>query len=299
MPSFLSLLFICLFPASWTTTVSPLSVFTQQASTVTLSGTILDADTQKPIAYASVGVLNEAIGTISSDKGTFTLTIPSNQKDKTLRVSAIGFEAQELKIQELLSGGTSLKITLKAQPVELAEVQVKAKNWKTKELGGNAGPFTLFHHAFVNSTLPLTQNLGKEVGLYIGTENKATFLSKLNFCLTTNQFDEVKFRVNLYAVQAGQPTQSLTPQDIIITVKNKQRGWIQADLEPYNLYLNQDFVISLEWIDCQPKQQTGGLTLAASMPGFQTSFHKRASQDKWARITKVGMGLNVEVQRAH
>jgi hypothetical protein len=291
--------FFLLFLTNWPPAASSITQSTQQTNTITLSGTVLDAETQKPIAYASVGVLNEATGTISSDKGTFTLTIPSNQKDMTLRVSAIGFEARELKIQELLSSGSSLKITLKAQPVELAEVQVKAKNWKTKELGGNAGPFTLFHHAFVNSTLPLTQNLGKEVGLYIHTDNKATFLSKLNFCLTTNQFDEVKFRVNLYAVQAGLPTHALTPQDIIITVKNKQRGWIQADLEPYNLYLDHDFVISLEWIDCQPKQQTGGLTLAASMPGFQTSFHKRASQDKWARIAKVGMGLNVEVQRAH
>ncbi|MBA9076946.1 carboxypeptidase-like regulatory domain-containing protein [Rufibacter quisquiliarum] len=260
-----------------------------------VTGTVVDQKSQQPIAYVSVGVLETSTGTVSKEDGTFQLTIPANEVSKTIRISALGYEAKEIKAEALLSPNTTISLVTK--PVQLAEVNVKAAKWKTRELGGNAGPFTLFHNAFTVLPRPLQENLGRELGVLIHAGDKQTFLSKLNFCLTSNQFDQVKFRVNLYSLKEGKPDQNLLPENIYVTVNEKKRGWIQVDLEPYNLYVQQDFILSLEWIDCSPRTESKALTLAAAMPAFQTIYHKDASQDKWEKMSAVGIGLNVVVQQ--
>ncbi|WP_181304286.1 carboxypeptidase-like regulatory domain-containing protein [Rufibacter sp. XAAS-G3-1] len=265
-----------------------------------LAGKVLDRDTQKPIAYASVGLLDESTGTISDEKGGFAFTIPANQRTKVVRISAIGYEAQEIKIEELLASQTpqnEFTITLNPAPVQLSEVSVGTRKWKTKELGGNAGPITLFHHNFSVFQRPIEENLGRELGIQINNRDKLAFLSKLNFCLTSNRYDQVKFRVKVYTLQEGRPAQNITPTDILYTVKNKEKGWLQIDLEPYGIYVEQDFAIALEWIDCAPRTQNNSLTIAASMPGFHTTFYKDASQAKWDKMSAIGIGMNVVVQQ--
>ncbi|GGK58102.1 carboxypeptidase-like regulatory domain-containing protein [Rufibacter glacialis] len=270
----------------------------QTDSSFTVSGLIQNSQTKEPIAYASIGLLQEAKGTISNAKGVFRFSLPTNQKSGIVRISAIGYEARELAIEELLTTGSqTLLLELVPTAVPLPEVQVKAKTWKTKELGGNAGPITFFHHNFGVFQRPIEENLGRELGIFIHNRDKVSFISKLNFCLTSNKYDQVTFRVKIYTLQEGKPAQNITPSNILHTVKNKQKGWIQVNLEPYNLYVDQDFAIALEWVDCAPRSQDNSLTIAASLPGFHTTFYKDASQATWDKMSSIGMGMNVVVQR--
>ncbi|WP_205504091.1 carboxypeptidase-like regulatory domain-containing protein [Rufibacter psychrotolerans] len=272
----------------------------QQVQTAAITGIVLESSTQKPIAYASVGVLDESTGTISNEEGAFSLSIPAAHRSKKIRISAIGYEPQNLEIEQLLvtvAERKKLEISLVSKPVQLAEVKVDGKHWKKKELGGNAGPFTLLHNTFTIMPKPIQENLGREHGILIPNGPKQSFLSKLNFCLSSNQFEEVKFRVNIYTLHDGKPSQNIASQDIIISVKDKKRGWIQADLEPYNLYMKQDFVLSLEWIAGSPLDSSKSLTLAAALPGFHTIYHKDASQAKWDKMSAAGMGMNVVLQQ--
>lgn len=285
---------------AWAPSAKLTKLRVQQTATVHLSGVIVDAETQKPLAYASVGILEEPLGTLTNEQGAFTLTIPAAYPNKPVRISAIGYEPKEVALQELTDAATihkKIEISLQAKPVQLSEVKVKATQWKKKKLGGSAGPNTFFHHTFTAYQRPIQESLGREVGVIIPNGNKQTFLSKLNFCLSNNQFEELKFRVNLYAVKDGQPAESLSSQEILTSVKNLKKGWVQVDLEPYNLYVSQDFVIALEWVDATPRTAPKSLTLAAMLPGFHTTFYKNASQAKWAKMSAVGVGLNVEVQR--
>ncbi|GAA4303834.1 carboxypeptidase-like regulatory domain-containing protein [Nibribacter koreensis] len=295
-------LFLAFFSATaWApfaqSTTSPL----QQASPIQLSGVVLDQETKKPLAYASVGILDEPVGTLTNEQGEFSFTVPVALTNKLVRISAIGYEATQVSTADLIRTATAqrrIEITLQAKPVELSEVKVKASQWKKKKLGGNAGPNTIFHHNFTAFQRPLQESLGREVGVIIPNGNQQTFLSKLNFCISNNQFEELKFRVNLYAVKDGQPAESLSSKEILTTVKAVKKGWVQVDLEPYNVFVSQDFVIALEWIGGTPLTDAKSLTLAATLPGFHTTFYKDASQAKWAKMSAVGVGLNVEVQRA-
>jgi hypothetical protein len=273
----------------------------QQQEKELLTGKVIASEgSGEGVPYASIGILDEATGTISDAEGLFSLSVSPAQHSRKIRVSAIGYEARELPIADLLaksSGGKRVEITLTAQPVSLPEVEVSAKEWKTKTLGGNVGTVTMFYYSFAINPRPVQENLGRECGVLIKSDQKTTFLKKLNYCVTSNDFDEVKFRVNVYALEDGMPGQNLLPEDIIFTLTDRKRGWKQLNLEPYNLYLNHDFLITLEWIDSKPKADYKSLTISASLPGFQTVFMKDASQAKWDKFSASGIGMNVEVEQ--
>jgi hypothetical protein len=283
-------------PASASTCGSPISL----VQATPLAGTVLAEGTKQPIAYASVGVMEESTGTISDEKGSFQLRLSPTEGEKIVRISAIGYEAREIKAKDLLAAfdnQRSVTIYLVSRPVQLAEVKVDGSKWKSKELGGTLGPNSKFAHSFIITPRPITANLGREIGIHINNGQKLSLLSKLNFCLKSNKYEFVKFRLNVYDIKNGKPNQNILPQPIYVTVKNRKTGWMQVDLEPYNLYLAHDFIISLEWIDALPKTHSLSLSLPAGMPGLQTTFHKDASQSKWQKIPAAGMGMNVVVQR--
>ena len=67
--------------------------FVYQASGQTVSGILMD-ETEQPVAYANVVVMSLpdsafVSGTISDDKGSFTLAVDG--KDKIIRISSIGY----------------------------------------------------------------------------------------------------------------------------------------------------------------------------------------------------------------
>ncbi|WP_210466271.1 carboxypeptidase-like regulatory domain-containing protein [Rufibacter roseolus] len=295
----LSFFGVFLFLCSFTFPTWEPDVLVKREKTI-LSGTVITSGTDQPIAYASIGVLNGSEGTISDEKGNFSFSIPTEKLGEMVRISAIGYEAKEVKIASLLRARTpenKLVISLNAKPVQLAEVDVHLKKWKTRKLGGDAGPVTMVHHNFAIAQRPLHENLGHEMGILIKNGQKTAFLNKLNFCLTMNKYDLVKFRVNVYSIKDNLPFQNLAPKDIYVTIENQKRGWMTVDLEPYGIYAEDDFVVSLEWIDCLPKKEALALTISGALPGFHTTYHKDASQAKWEKLTPLGMGINVEVQR--
>ena len=60
-----------------------------------LSGRIVGSDA-RPIPYANVGLKNRPAGTVSGRDGSFSLRIPDLSSRDTLRVSCIGYAAQEV-----------------------------------------------------------------------------------------------------------------------------------------------------------------------------------------------------------
>lgn len=61
----------------------------------TLSGRIVGADA-RPVSYANIGLKNRPAGTVSERDGSFTLRIPDLSVRDTLRISCIGYAAQEV-----------------------------------------------------------------------------------------------------------------------------------------------------------------------------------------------------------
>ena len=67
---------------------------------------------------------------------------------------------------------------------------------------------------------------------------------------------------------------------------------IELDLTPYNLYVDDDVFISIEWI--KDLGDVKGLYFSAKLVGASPTYFRQASQGDWHKIA-VGVGLNAEV----
>lgn len=117
-------LVIILWLMSWT-------VFSQE--NIKIVGRIVDKDTKEPLAYAHVGIMGKAIGTISNLNGEFEFNIPSQIRD-SLFVSHIGYETLKLSIKVArtagvfyLKVGTTLLGDLVVTPDKLTAKQIVEK----------------------------------------------------------------------------------------------------------------------------------------------------------------------------
>jgi hypothetical protein len=87
-----------------------------------LKGQVIDADTKKALSASHIINLNTVNGTITDDKGFFS--IPAQVND-TIMVSYLGYSSIKLKITNDLLKGNELEIALYEKPVEVKEVIIR------------------------------------------------------------------------------------------------------------------------------------------------------------------------------
>jgi hypothetical protein len=93
---------------------------------LTLEGTLLDRYTREPVAYATVGILADAIGTISNGNGDFRLRVPDSLRSSSVYFSHIGYLTQEAEIS--LLAGKSRVFLLEPKVISIQEVVVRLVN---------------------------------------------------------------------------------------------------------------------------------------------------------------------------
>src|SRR5688572_19006294 len=92
----------------------------QTSKTVlSVSGTVVDAETNEPLSYASVGIFNKPNGTITNTSGVFDLSIPVSFKNDTLAVSMMGYRSVKFPIV-----GDRINMVVKMQPAPLVLKEV-------------------------------------------------------------------------------------------------------------------------------------------------------------------------------
>lgn len=107
-----------------------LSLIKLQAQNRTITGKITDAD-GKPVAGASVQVKGLKQGVAANEQGVFSISVPTSAK--TLLISSIGFQEQEVRI----GSQSSMNVQLAAGDKSLDEVVVVGyQSIKRKDLNG-------------------------------------------------------------------------------------------------------------------------------------------------------------------
>jgi hypothetical protein len=177
----------------------------------------------------------------------------------------------------------TLIISLEENIVSLAEITVKPKVMKTKVLGNTNNSESVIAGFKSN-------DLGSEVGTVMRIRKKPTHLENVNFNIATNEIENCKFRMNIYSMKNGQPDSIILKEPIYITTSLKS-GTLSVDLKKYNLWVESDFLVSLEWIE---DYGTNKLAFCAGLMD-SNSMWRKTSQDKWMKATPVGMGFNATV----
>ena len=98
-----------------------------QSQVTTISGQLLDRETNEPIPFASIYLKDRPIGTTSNTEGYFVFHIPIDENPAIVVISAMGYTSLEKAID---SFQRNEKIMLSSQINQLDEVQITATKKK-------------------------------------------------------------------------------------------------------------------------------------------------------------------------
>jgi hypothetical protein len=249
-----------------------------------ISGKLIDSNSN-PIAFANIGLVGKDVGTVSDENGSFKLELKSENAKDTLKFSIIGFKSLEFVVSDFNRDhfGNFQEIKLDKSITTLNEITVKPKTFVSKTLGNTANSGSIIGGFESN-------DLGSEVGTVMKIKRAPTFIETVNFNIGQNKYDSVTFRVNIYKMENGVPTENILKEPIYATANNEQKI-LSVDLKKYNLVVDGDFLVSLEWI----KDLKGrGLYFCGGLFNAD-SFSRKTSQGKWKKVETIGLGFNTVV----
>jgi len=253
---------------------------------VTLSGYIYDSETNQPLPYVNIGFVKKAIGTVSNDYGQFNLTytVSKINANDQLQISSIGYETLKMKASEFYKIIVrDHKIYLKPTPYTLDQVVISNDLRKEKHIGS----LKLDEKKLGYWLNP--EALGGEIATKISIKHKRTKLHDLKFNIVKNESGSIKIRVNIYEYKNGMPGKNLLTQNIYHTIRGG-KGVEMINLEPYDIYVDDDIVVSLELVKVFGKYinfEIGCTKLKSH------SFTRHLSHDTWKKYPDTDMAFRV------
>lgn len=247
------------------------------------SGIIKDASTDQPLAFVNIGIPKKNIGTVSQFDGTFHLNFSEENMTDTLRISMIGYKTQLIPVTKFISDFIQLNKAIILEPdiKELSEVIIRPRNMKEVVLGND------YNSPNVSAGF-LTDDLGSELGTVMKLKDgKTYYLKSCGFNFARVNYDSIIFRVNIYDLDDGLPGELLISLPIYITVYRDQKNAV-VDLYPYDIKVDDDFVLSLEWLQDLP-DKTKAVMFCAGFFGHKVVF-RQTSQADWAGFP-IGIGI--------
>ena len=205
-----------------------------------IRGFIIDAETELPLAFVNVGIVDISQGTITNESGEYVLDCKKIPGDSKVQISMIGYESQIFNLNELTA--TTKKIELVKKTYELNEVAIKwngiirkVGTTKTSKMSGVCGwGGTDF-------------GKGYELGLLLNLGSTPVKIKDVNLNIRKHSFDTIVFRLHIRSLQNGLPLDELLTENIYLRI-TKSAGWQQVDLSDYNIMISGDVALSIEWI---------------------------------------------------
>lgn len=155
------------------------------------SRTVLSESTREPVVYAGVGVINRNLGTVTDTLGYFSLKIPAEFINDSIRISSIGYIAKTFAVKDIKNIPDT--IYLADDVMLLTEVVVKPQTIKHKTAGRKGGG------GFLYIEIEGDKAAGQGLATPLNVKERA-WLKELGFTILTDNkpLSKMKFRVNIY-----------------------------------------------------------------------------------------------------
>lgn len=281
-----------------TLVLGPLMLFQLSGQTV-FQGRVLDDTTREPIAYVNIGIVDLGIGTVSDEEGVFLMKFNANklQPLTTILFSALGYETLNFPITKISEQGIANQdILLVPKALELNEVVVSNKG--EEFIQDNVGYRNFGERSYGYWKDNVAE--GGELATRVVVKDGLRKLEQLSFQVWHNPSDSLLLRVNVYDDDGGISRLPGTPlnksgKSIFCTIKKSKEGTnelVKVDLKPYDIYVTDDFIISLELLEVYGPTALG-LVIPAAFNQYG-SYRRYSSQDKWVKFTDTNMAYYVE-----
>lgn len=211
-----------------------------------LKGSMVDAETNDALPYATIEIPGLRTGTIANDRGVFELSVHSqNQNLDTIEFSYLGYANRKLTVDDFLSLGDKM-ISLKSSQISLGEVVVMPQRYKTVELG-------VFDKKPESKQVSYIFN--SQIGNYIANKKQQIgWIKSVSFYMDKEGHFETPFRVRIYDLNKERncPGKDILTENLIVSAK--QPGWFTVDLTNYNIQFPVDgMFVMMEWINSGDK----------------------------------------------
>jgi hypothetical protein len=262
------------------------------------SGQIIDVESGKPIPYTNIGIIGKTVGTGSDANGFFNIEPNSKFDNDTLGISCIGYVSKKYQIRNFkddVKNSEKIKIELLPKIYQLNEITVKPFKPKIYTLGNYCDANSSYGNAFYS------KQLGTEIGVLIKLprKNNKAYLQSFRFYIGEFTFDKFPVRLNIYNLKNNRPYENILTEPIYIEITSEGEHII--DLENYNIILDEDFFISLEYYKI-PDRTIGKLIFCANHRkniNKGNSYFRFTSQSNWEPepVDNVGFSVQIECQK--
>lgn len=255
------------------------------AENIIVKGIVVDRETKLGIAYVSIGIVNQPMGTVTDTSGLFMFKIGQDNISDTLQLSIVGYSALRISVKDYLSDSNKT-IRLSVKPQQLAAVTFTNPTERANmEIVGRQVVNKLIQVSIHNKK-SVNETIGSEMGMRYTTSRTNALIRDFNFYISSNNFNFIKFRVNVYSVKRGLPDTLLFNKQIFATVDQFYTGWTRVDLEQYQIKVNSEFIVTVQWIESRMDKKENPITILpiAFTPFSKNCYARVASQDKWKRL---------------
>jgi hypothetical protein len=234
---------------------------------------VLEKETDIPVSYVSIGIINKTGGTYSDMDGKFHFVQTDNEKSDSLRFSCIGYKSVTFSLTGLIEeyGKKEMKVFLEKEVFTLKGVDIFPAEYTEKVIGNKLSNRHICICAFDDV----------EGGIVIRNAKKI-FLDNVKFKLSSEcspMPDSVILRFNIYAVENGLPAKTILEKPIYFNLTKEFKEYeITVDLEKYRIVVASDFAATIEIIKTYGN---GKICFAGWITGNPTVF-KYGKQGKWS-----------------
>jgi hypothetical protein len=99
-----------------------------RAQDIEIKGRIVDAETNKPVEFANIGVVGTYLGTASDFDGYYHLTVGEEFVNFKVQISAVGYKPKEFTVDELnVLSGESIKLFSQTYGLQAVDIKADSK----------------------------------------------------------------------------------------------------------------------------------------------------------------------------
>lgn len=252
-----------------------------------ISGTIISKNENRPVSYVKIGVEKMTIGTISDEKGSFSIDLSNLDPQQKVRIEVPGYELYEETVLDFKKHDQQ-KIVLNEKTKNIKEIAIKAKKLVDKNWGVNTKTKSVTY--FVNPAQGNKNFLG-ETALEFNAKKRSKIKNiNLNIAHFTST-EPVLMRYSIYSEKNGLPDKNILDEEITIELTQAmiKDGTFTLDVNERNIWVQGKFFVGIQFL----KEFDGNMKISAAL--FRTGFIREFYGD-WMKMSIAAPAINIDVK---
>jgi hypothetical protein len=257
-----------------------------ELSSQKISGKVL-TENKEPVSDARIGVSNEDVGDITDKDGRYSIDISAIERSKMLKVDVNGYEPFQISLSDF-AALENHSIFLKEKMTNIQEVNIIPKKYVLRNFGTKNSK-----RAYCGYNSEDVNKLFREYAIKI-KNNKRLKIKNINVELTSFMLEQPV--VLIFDVQNSVnefPGKSVVNETLklIVSNENSKDNRISLDVSDKNIWLNEDFFVSVRVSeDFKGKMYFGGNIFA-----FSKNTYYRSYFGEWKKFSVGEPSVNVDV----